>query len=119
MQDFRKLEAWQLARTLRVDVYRLTRRFPSEERYVLTPQIRRSASSIGWNLAEGTGRGTDPDFARFLNNALGSVSECLDQLIQALDLEYITREEFAELEEKLDHIGRKISRLIQYLRGKR
>jgi four helix bundle protein len=86
MQDFCRLEVWQAARALRLEVYRLTRSFPDDERWVLVPQIRRSASSIGWNIAEGSARGSDADFARCLQIAAGSVAECHDQLIQARDL---------------------------------
>jgi four helix bundle protein len=116
MQDFRNLEAWQLARALRNSVYAVSRRFPREERYVLTTPLRRSASSIGWNIAEGSGRGSDADFARCLQLSLSSECECLDQLIQASDLEYVTGAEFTELSGRAEEVGRKLNRLIRYLR---
>src|SRR5215203_4272978 len=97
MQDFQGLEVWRLAHALRLAVYAETRRFPVEERYVLTPQLRRSASSISWNIAEGSARGSDADFARCLQIAVSSCAECLDQLIQARDLGYLSLETFARL----------------------
>jgi four helix bundle protein len=118
MQDFRNLEAWHLARALRNSVYEVSRRFPHEERYVLTTQLRRSASSIGWNIAEGTGRGSDADFARCLQLSVSSECECLDQLIQASDLRYITDAEFTDLSGRTEEVGRKLNRLIRYLRGR-
>jgi four helix bundle protein len=75
MQDFRKLEVWQLAHKLTLAIYRLTKAFPSEERFGLTDQMRRAAVSIEANLAEGTGRGGDADFARFVQIAFGSACE--------------------------------------------
>jgi four helix bundle protein len=86
MQDFRNLEAWQLARAL------------------------------GWNIAEGSGRGSDADFARCLQLSLSSECECLDQLIQASDLEYVTGAEFTELSGRTEEVGRKLNRLIRFLR---
>ena len=75
MQDFRKLEVWQLAHSVMLAVYRLSKAFPADEKYSLTDQMRRAAVSIEANLAEGTGRGGDADFARFVQIAFGSACE--------------------------------------------
>ena len=80
MQDFRKLSVWQKAHYLTLEVYRVTRGFPKDELYGLTSQIRRAAASVPTNIAEGCGRRSDRDFARFLSIAMGSASE-LDYLI--------------------------------------
>ena len=71
MQDFRELMVWQKAHALTLCVYRDTEGFPTSELYGLTKQIRRASASIGANIAEGTGRTSGPDFARFLTNGTG------------------------------------------------
>lgn len=75
MQDFRNLEVWRLSHQLTLEVYRVTRSLPSDERFGLTSQLRRAAVSIEANLAEGCGRGSDADFGRFVQTAMGSASE--------------------------------------------
>jgi four helix bundle protein len=75
MKDFRQLKVWEKAHQLAVAVYKETKGFPKEELYGLTSQIRRSSMSIPTNIAEGCGRNTDADFARFLQIAMGSASE--------------------------------------------
>ena len=89
MQDFRKLVVWRQAHEMTLRIYGETTTFPLEERFGLSSQMRRSASSIPTNIAEGCGRGTDPDFARFLRIALGSASELEYLLILATDLGYL------------------------------
>ena len=86
MQDFRNLSVWRLAHELTLAAYRETSRFPSSEQFGLTSQMRRSAASIATNIAEGCGRGSDADFGRFLQIALGSASELEYQLLLAADL---------------------------------
>ena len=75
MRDFRKIKAWQLADDLVVDVYRKTEKFPKEELYALTSQIRRAAYSVPANIAEGASRNTLKDYLHFLYIARGSLSE--------------------------------------------
>ena len=75
MQDFKNLKVWQVAHRVTLQVYRLTPRFPNEERYGLVAQMRRAAVSTCANIAEGCGRSTDADFARFLYIAKGSLNE--------------------------------------------
>src|SRR5690625_964696 len=75
MQDFRKLHVWHLSHQLVLHLYETTRRFPDAERYGLTAQLRRSAISVPSNLAEGCGRGSNRDFARFIQIAFGSANE--------------------------------------------
>jgi four helix bundle protein len=80
MQDFKKLTVWQKAHKLTLDLYKLTKPFPKAEIYGLTSQIRRAASSIPTNIAEGSVQGSDAQYARFLHIALGSAAE-LDYLL--------------------------------------
>jgi four helix bundle protein len=84
-----KLEAWKLSRKLVTEVYKLTKRFPKEEMFGLTAQIRRSAVSVPSNIAEGAARSGPREFAQFLNVARGSLSELETQLLIAVDLGYL------------------------------
>jgi four helix bundle protein len=91
---FEKLEVWKQARILNKRIYKLSGLFPTHESYTLTSQIRRASISISSNIAEGSGRNSDADFAHFLEIAYGSLMEVLSQLFLALDESYITQEQF-------------------------
>jgi len=97
MRNFNTLKVWQKAHELVLDVYRHTQGFPSEERFGLTAQLRRSAASIPANIAEGCGRHTDPEFAHFLNIAAGSASETEYHLLLARDLGFLEKAPHAAL----------------------
>ncbi|MHC4551030.1 MAG: four helix bundle protein [Planctomycetota bacterium] len=89
MQDFRQLKVWHRAHGLALAVHRETVGFPQEERYGLRAQMRRAAVSVPANVAEGCGRGSDADFARFLGYATGSAGELEYYLLLARDLGYV------------------------------
>lgn len=112
MQDFRKLKVWQKAHELVLGVYRSTAGYPKEELFGLTSQTRRAASSIPTNIAEGCGRGSDADFARFLWMANGSACELDYHLLLARDLELLNVERSQELAAKLDEVKRMLAGLI-------
>jgi four helix bundle protein len=95
MRPHQKLEAWIKAIELVTDVYKSSERFPKEERYGLTSQIRRAAVSIPANLAEGAGRRSQKEFAYFLSNSQGSASELETELIIASKLGYLDETTFA------------------------
>ena len=116
MQNFRTLDVWKKAHQLALDVCRRTQEFPRDEQYGLTSQLRRSAASIPCNIAEGSGRATSPDFARFLDIAAGSASEVDYELLLARDLEYISSEVHKELQERVEEIRRMLSGLLRRLR---
>ena len=97
MKDFRELKVWEKAHSLTLNVYKITKVFPKEELYGLTSQIRRSSSSIATNIAEGCGRNSAADFARFLQIAIGSASELEYQIQLVYDLEIISNEDFSKL----------------------
>jgi len=97
MKDFRQLKVWEKAHQLALAVYKVTKGFPKEELYGLTSQIRRASMSIPTNIAEGCGRNTDAEFARFLQIAMGSASETEYQLLLAHDLEFLTSEQYQKL----------------------
>jgi four helix bundle protein len=94
MQDFRQLKVWQKAHALTLELYEQTKRFPSDERFGLTSQMRRGSSSIGANIAEGCGVNSRVHFARYLQLASGSTSELAYHLILAKDLGYIEQKRF-------------------------
>ena len=97
MRDFHKLGIWQRSHQLTLDVYKASKVFPKDELFGLTSQIRRAASSIPTNIAEGCGRASNKDFAHFLQIAIGSASEVEYELLLAHDLEYINDEAFNKL----------------------
>ena len=90
MRDFRELKVTPKAHALTLAVYEVTKAFPEDERFGLTGQLRRASASIGYNIAEGCGRDTDADFARFLQIAMGSASEVEYELWLARDLGYLS-----------------------------
>jgi four helix bundle protein len=96
-------------------IYQNTRKFPREEVYGLTSQIRRASSSIVANIAEGCGRRSDPEMKRFLQIARGSASELEYHLLLAKDLQLLTVEEFTELEAKVFEIQRMLASLVERL----
>ncbi len=114
---FEDIQAWQKARIVTVDIYKLCRSGEFAKDFDLRSQIRRSSTSIMANIAEGQGRRTDKDFAHFLNIALGSTAETKSHLYLALDVEYIDQEQFDYIYEKLDEIGRMIFGLVSHLRS--
>ena len=116
MRDFTNLTTWQRAHRLVLEIYKETRSFPPEERYGLTNQVRRSAASVPANIAEGAGRRTDTDFARFVDYALGSVNETQYHLLLARDLGLITSETHERLVGELREIRMMTGALAQRLR---
>ena len=113
MQDFRQLRVWQHAHQLALDVYRATDCFPKAEQYGLTRQVRRAAASVPSNIAEGCGRGSNPDFARFLQIALGSVNEVDYQLLLSRDLGFLSPDDHERLSTSADSIRRMLIVLIR------
>ena len=113
---FEKLTVWQDARHFATDVYRVTSRFPKEEKFGLTDQIRRASVSISLNIAEGSSRRSDKDFTRFLRVALGSLEEAVTGFYIALDLKYLNQKEFDPLYKKTNLLASKINALIRSLK---
>lgn len=94
---FEKLEVWKDARELVSLVYKITSGFPAKEQFGLTDQIRRAAVSIALNIAEGSVKGSDIDFRRYLKISQGSVNEMVTGFFIALDQKFITNTEFEEI----------------------
>ena len=117
MKDFRDLKLWEKAPQLTLTVYQVSGDFPKHEVYGLTSQLRRASVSIVANLAEGCGRGSDADFARFLQIAMGSASETEYHLLLAHDLGFLSDDAYQELNEKIQEIKRMLVSLITKLRS--
>ncbi len=115
MEDFKDLKVWMKAHEMTLSVYHCTRSFPKEEMYGLTSQLRRSASSIGANIAEGCGRRSDAEMKRFCQIARGSASEVEYHLLLARDLQFLSISEFKNLEEKVHEVQRMLASLVQRL----
>ena len=106
MRDFKKIQVWEKAHKLTLQLYKLTASFPKEELYGLTSQIRRAASSVPANIAEGCGRNTQVELARFIHIAGGSASELEYHLILAHDLGYLDSKSHTELDISINEIKR-------------
>ena len=111
-EHYRDLIAWQKAKRLALDVYRCTRKFPRDEIYGLTSQMRRAAVSVPSNIAEGKGRYSQKELVHFLYLARGSLLELETQLSIARDLDYIDLLAFKTLESETEELGRILNGLI-------
>lgn len=117
MKDFKKLKVWEKAHALTLRIYQATKSFPREELYGLTSQMRRAASSISTNIAEGCGRGRDTEFARFLEIASGSSCELEYQLMLAHDLKLLSRLELDTLSNELSEVKRMLNVFVRKLKA--
>ena len=117
IKSFEELSVWQDARKFTNKIYRLTNKFPKEELYGLTSQIRRASVSIMSNIAEGFDRRSDKELTNFLSIARGSSSEVQNDLYIALDLNYISQNEFNKLYQEAKKIAKQINGLMTYLRS--
>lgn len=119
MKDFRGLKVWQKAHQLTLDIYKATVNFPAAEQFGLTSQMRRSAASIPANIAEGCGRDSDLDFARFLQIALGSSSELEYHIVLARDLGLLRPSDERRLSDQVIEVKRMLASLVRKLRADR
>ena len=118
MGDYKKLAVTRKAHDLTLNLYRATEVFPRTEIFGLTSQIRRASSSINANLAEGSARGTDRDFLRFVRIALGSVSELEYHLVLARDLHFVSDDDFRSLEKQRAEVGAMLSGLATTVKAR-
>ncbi|MBX3436640.1 MAG: four helix bundle protein [Planctomycetaceae bacterium] len=116
MNSYRELKVWQRAIDLVVACYELTRKFPDDERYGLTSQLRRAAVSVAANIAEGHGRGTKKAFLNFQWIANGSLTELETHFIIAGKLGYVSREAGRPVYDQMQEIGRMLSSLRRSLK---
>ena len=112
---FEKLAVWRAARAMNSEIYRLTKRFPADELYASTAQLRRASVSVSSNIAEGSGRNSDKDFARFLEQAYGSLMEVASQLFLACDQQYLAQVELGSLLDKIESLTKQLAALNRSL----
>ena len=118
LKNCKDLIVWQKSYKLCLEVYRITAKFPKEEKYGLTAQIRRSAVSIASNIAEGNGRQTTKDYIRMLYISYGSVCELETQILLSGDLDLIEKSELTTLKNDTAEIERMVKALIKSLENK-
>ena len=106
MQDFRRLQVWQKAHELAVDIFRLSEHFPARGGLALTNQLRRAALSIPSNIAEGAAKPSGAEFHRFLQIAMGSAAETEYQLLLARDTDVLDRARYDDLSSRTVEIRR-------------
>lgn len=109
MRNFRELKVWQKSHGLVLAVYKATTRFPREELYGLTNQIRRASTSIPANIAEGCGRAGETELARFLQIAMGSASELEYYLLLARDLDFLKALVYEGLDSQVTEVKRMLT----------
>jgi four helix bundle protein len=117
MRNYKDLRVWEEAHRLTLSVYKATQGFPKEERFGLISQMRRSAASIAANLAEGCGRRSDGEMARYVQIAMGSGAELSYHLLLARDLGFMKNEEHTELSATLERTMRMLSALSSKVRN--
>ncbi len=114
IKTFQDLVVWERGHELVLEIYKITKEFPDEEKFGLITQIRRSAVSVCANIAEGYKK-TTKDFLRFLDIAQGSLEETKYHLILSKDLEYYSFQQFVRLSELADQVGKMLNGLYQKL----
>jgi four helix bundle protein len=112
MHNYKELNVWKRSIKLTVEVYKLSKFFPSDEKFGLTSQIRKCSVSVPSNIAEGAGRRTDGEFVNFLGIAHGSICELETQLYVALELQYLADDLFIEVTTELTEIQKMLYSLI-------
>ena len=117
MQNFRNLKVWEKAHALTLEIYKSSKTFPRDEMYGLNSQMRRASASIGANIAEGSCRRGDVDFARFLQMADGSASELEYHLLLARDLDLLKIADYQRLSVEAVEVKRMLASLMQKLRA--
>jgi four helix bundle protein len=119
VRDFRQLKVWEKSHDLVLSVYQARQSFPREEIYGLTSQVRRAAASIPSSIAEGCGRNSQADLARFCDIGMGSASELEYQLLLARGLSWLTSKQYENLLTQVTEVKRMLAGYIHYLRSPR
>src|SRR3989338_2450600 len=117
IKSFTDLNAWKTGHSLVVDIYELTKKFPKEELFGLTNQIRRAAVSITSNIAEGFSRQSLKEKAQFYSMSLGSLTEVQNQLLISRDVQYLNKESFDKIAERTVIISKLLNGLIKSIRA--
>jgi four helix bundle protein len=119
MRDFRQIKVWAKAHSLTLEIYKMTARFPREELYGLTSQLRRASASIPANIAEGFGRGGNVELARFLQIGMGSAYELEYHTLLARDLCLISKSSYDRIEEQIVEVKRMLAALLVKVKADR
>jgi len=119
MKNFKELKVWEKAHSLTKKIYKITLIFPREELYGLTSQIRRASVSVPNNIAEGCGRNSDAELARFLDISMGSASELEYLILLTKDLDMLSQTDYANLTSGVIEIKRMLATFIKRLRADR
>lgn len=114
--NFENLEVWRLSLQVIKRINKITKKFPPEEKYVLTDQAKRGVLSIALNIAEGFGRKSKKDFGRFISSAIGSTLETIACLKIAEDLGYLKEGEVQEIDHLLKELYFKLLKFSEYLK---
>lgn len=114
---FEDMKVWQDAQDLAVIIYKTTEKFPAQEQYALTSQIRRSASSVSANIAEGFGRSTDKDRAHFYHIALGSLLETKNFVYLSAKLDYVEQKQVDRIIVNIDSVHDQIRAILRYFKN--
>jgi four helix bundle protein len=117
MRDFRQIKVWVKSHKLTIEIYRITLRFPREEQYGLTSQLRRASASIAANISEGYGRGGNAELARFLQMSVGSAYEVEYHALLARDLQYIDLAAYDGLQNQIIEVKRMLVALLVKVRS--
>jgi len=115
---WKDLRVWQKAHELVLEIYKVTSRFPKEEIYGLTNQIRRASVSVPANVVEGYSRNSTKEYIKFLFNARGSLEEVRYFLYLAKDLQYLTEDEYQFLEDGYKQVSKMLNGMLTTLRKK-
>ena len=116
MQDYRKLHVWQKAHRLALDTYAISPHLQKPDAWPLKDQVFKAAISIPSNIAEGTGRGSDADFRRFLFHSLGSCNELEYDLLLARDVQFLPSSLHISLTGQVEEVRRMLSGLVQSIK---
>ncbi len=116
MRDFKKLKVWSDSHQIVLQIYKLSKQFPKEELFGMTSQIRRSAASVPYNIAEGCGRSSEKELRRFCDIAMGSASELEYQTFLAHELQYLKQAEYKILADEIVLFKKRLNAFIQKLR---
>lgn len=117
MQNYKDLKVWEKAHLFTLLTYQETKSFSKEELYCLTSQLRRSATSVPANMAEGCGKKTNPELAHYLNIALGSSNESEYYLLLSKDLQYLSDEKYIALNLLINEVKAMLIALINKVRS--
>jgi four helix bundle protein len=119
MRDFREIKVWEKSHLLTLAIYKVTTQFPREETYGVTSQMRRACASIPANIAEGFGRGSNAELARFLQIAMGSACEVEYHVLLAKDLNLLSKTIYDDLDRRIVEVKRMLASLLLKVRRDR